>query len=172
MYIICYRQVFVGIQLNSARFYKGATTTSAALGSGALAGDVKWVSEHSYMALHPPSEGCVLGPLPGNGGEAVYVAWLSKKGDLSLCRNWRGICLLDVTSKILLSVLVARMKVVMKSLTLTPKWAFGKAGLKFSGCSPPSLGSRSGKSKDWKRRRCLSTSSTRLARFRERRFSL
>ena len=28
---------------------------------------------------------------------------------LSLCKNWRGICLLDISSKILSSVLVARM---------------------------------------------------------------
>ena len=39
---------------------------------------------------------------------------LPKKGDLSLCKNWRGICLLDVASKIFSSVLVARMGVVME----------------------------------------------------------
>jgi hypothetical protein len=67
------------------------------------------------MALHPPPEDRVLGPLPGDGGEEkynarlmVHLVMLSKKGDLSLCKNWRGICLLDITSKILLSVLVAR----------------------------------------------------------------
>jgi hypothetical protein len=101
--------------------YKGATTISAAMASGASAGDVKWDLEHGYMALHPPSEDRVLGPLPGDGGEAKYDAWLMarlvllpKKGDLSLCKNWRGICLLDVASKIFSSVLVARMGVVME----------------------------------------------------------
>ena len=39
---------------------------------------------------------------------------LPKKGDLSLCKNCRGICLLDVASKIFSSVLVARMRVVME----------------------------------------------------------
>ena len=50
-----------------------------------------------------------------------YDAWLMarlvllpKKGDLSLCMNWRGICLLDVASKIFSSVLVARMGAVME----------------------------------------------------------
>jgi hypothetical protein len=64
------------------------------MASGASAGDVKWDLEHGYMALHPPSETCVLGPLPGDGGEAKYGAWLMarlvllpKKGDLSLCKN-------------------------------------------------------------------------------------
>jgi hypothetical protein len=72
--------------------------------------------EHGYMALNPPSEDRVLGPLPGDGGEAKYGAWLMarlvrlpKKGDLSLCKNWCGIFLLGVASKIFSSVLLARM---------------------------------------------------------------
>jgi len=40
---------------------------------------------------------------------------LPKKGDLSLCKNWRGICLLDVFSKIMSSILVARMSELMKT---------------------------------------------------------
>ena len=101
--------------------YKGATTIAAAMASGASAADVKWDLEHGFMALHPPPEDRVLGPLPGDGGEVKYDAWLMarlvllpKKGDLSLCKNWRGICLLDVASKIFSSVLVARMGVVME----------------------------------------------------------
>ena len=39
---------------------------------------------------------------------------LAKKGDLGLCKNWRGICLLDVASKILDSVMVDRMQNVME----------------------------------------------------------
>ena len=39
---------------------------------------------------------------------------LPKKGDLSLCKNWRGICLLDVASKIFSSLLVRRMQIVME----------------------------------------------------------
>jgi hypothetical protein len=41
---------------------------------------------------------------------------LPKKGDLSLCKNWRGICLLDVSSKIMSSILVARMSELMKTI--------------------------------------------------------
>jgi ribosomal protein S26 len=122
--------------------YKGATTISAAMASGASAGDVKWDLEHGYMALHLPPDDRVLGPLPGDGGEAKYGAWLmarlvllSKKGDLSLCKNWRGICLLGVASKIFSSVLVARMEVVMESLALTLKWVFGGTGVQSTGCS-------------------------------------
>ena len=39
---------------------------------------------------------------------------LPKKGDLGLCKNWRGICLLDIASKILDSVLVQRLQAVME----------------------------------------------------------
>jgi hypothetical protein len=94
--------------------YKGATTIAAAMASGASAGDVKWALEHGYMAFHPPPEGRVPGPLPGDGGEAEYGARLMarlvlppKIGDLSLCKNWRRICLVDVTSKFFSSAFVA-----------------------------------------------------------------
>ena len=39
---------------------------------------------------------------------------LPKKGDLSLCKNWRAICLLDIASKILSTVIVARMQLVQE----------------------------------------------------------
>ena len=65
----------------------------------------------------------VLGPLPGDEGGVVYDSWLMarlvllpKKGDLSLCKNWRGICLLDISSKILSSVLVAPMGELMNRI--------------------------------------------------------
>jgi hypothetical protein len=35
---------------------------------------------------------------------------LPKKGDLSLCNNWRGITLLSIPSKILCSVILQRIK--------------------------------------------------------------
>lgn len=51
----------------------------------------------------------------------IYEEWLvdrlrllPKKGDLALCKNWRGICLLDIASKILSSVLVKRMQILQE----------------------------------------------------------
>ena len=44
---------------------------------------------------------------------------LHKKGDLSLCKNWRAICLLDIASKILSTVIVARMQLVQEKEGLT-----------------------------------------------------
>jgi hypothetical protein len=43
---------------------------------------------------------------------------------LSLCKNWRGICLLDVASKVFSSVLVARMQVVMEKYGMDPQAGF------------------------------------------------
>jgi hypothetical protein len=50
-----------------------------------------------------------------------YAEWnnarlvlLPKNGDLSLCKNWRGICLLDIASKILSSMCVSRLQTVME----------------------------------------------------------
>ena len=49
-----------------------------------------------------------------------YPEWLKaklvllpKKGDLGMPKNWRGICLLDIASKLLSCVLVERLKEVM-----------------------------------------------------------
>jgi hypothetical protein len=74
--------------------YKGATTISAAKASGASAGDVKSDLKHGQMAVHPPFEVRILGPFPGDGGNAKYGAWLvarlmllPKKGGLLLCKN-------------------------------------------------------------------------------------
>jgi hypothetical protein len=51
----------------------------------------------------------------------VYEEWLiarmkilPKKGKLSLCKNWRAICLLDIASKILSTVIVASMQLVQE----------------------------------------------------------
>ena len=62
-----------------------------------------------------------LGPLADDSTGLRYCEWdvarlvlLPKKGDLSFCKNWRGICLLDVASKIFSSMLVRRMQVVME----------------------------------------------------------
>ena len=61
----------------------------------------------------------------------IYDEWLvarlkllPKKGDLSLCKNWRGICLLDIASKILSSVLVQRMHHVQNLEGLLEQFGF------------------------------------------------
>jgi hypothetical protein len=45
---------------------------------------------------------------------AARMKLLPKKGDLAQCKNWRAICLLDIASKILSCVLVARMAYVQE----------------------------------------------------------
>ena len=53
-------------------------------------------------------------------GGICYPEWLKaklvlfKKGDLGQPKNWRGICLLDIASKILSCVMVERLKGVME----------------------------------------------------------
>ena len=78
--------------------------------------DLRYDLKHGFWTLLAPPVGRVLGPLPGNDGEIVYDSWLMarlvllpKKGDLSMCKDWRGISLLDISSKISSSVLVTRM---------------------------------------------------------------
>jgi hypothetical protein len=54
---------------------------------------------------------------------------LPKKGDLSLTKNWRGICLLDIASKIVASVCVQRMQIVQEAEGLEAQAGFrGKRG--------------------------------------------
>ena len=55
-------------------------------------------SEHGFAGI---------GPFADDTTGLRYTEWdvarlvlLPKKGDLSFCKNWRGICLLDVASKI------------------------------------------------------------------------
>ena len=71
-----------------------------------------------------------LDPNSDDGG-LVVPEWLigrlkllPKKGDLGLCKNWRGICLLDVASKILSCVLVTRMQNVMEEHGLESQTGF------------------------------------------------
>ena len=68
-------------------------------------------------------DGTPLAARTSDDGGLTYAEWsaarlvlLPKKGDLSLCKNWRGICLLDIGSKILSNVLVKRMQVLMEQV--------------------------------------------------------
>jgi hypothetical protein len=61
----------------------------------------------------------------------VYEDWqvarlklLPKKGDLSQCKNWRGICLLDIASKILSSIMTARLGIVQQDHGLESQAGF------------------------------------------------
>ena len=49
---------------------------------------------------------------------------LPKKGDLSQCKNWRGICLLDIASKIFSNVLVARLQNAQEALGMEAQCGF------------------------------------------------
>jgi len=112
--------------------YKAYTNLNDALAHGARSADFRHNLDHGFLNLLAPPVGRVLGPLPGNEGEVVYDSWLmarlvllSRKGDLSLCKNWRGICLLDISSKILSSsVLVARMGELMKKIGMESQVGF------------------------------------------------
>jgi hypothetical protein len=46
--------------------------------------------------------------------DVARLVLLPKDGELSLCKNWRGICLLDIASKIFSSMCVKRLKSVME----------------------------------------------------------
>jgi hypothetical protein len=61
----------------------------------------------------------------------MYPEWLvarlkllPKKGDLGQCKNWRGICLLDIASKILSSIAVARMQQVFERIGMESQNGF------------------------------------------------
>ena len=52
------------------------------------------------------------------------ISLCKKKGDLSLCKNWRGICLLVVCSKLLSSILVRRLPIVMEEFGMDAQTDF------------------------------------------------
>ena len=94
------------------------------MGCGCSRADLGWDWERGFVEVFDP----VLlrgraepGPIADDSQGLRYAEWdvaklvlLPKKGDLSLCKNWRGICLLDVASKIFSSLLVRRMQIVME----------------------------------------------------------
>jgi hypothetical protein len=73
--------------------------------------DLTWDLKHNFVEIFDPA----LLVLPRDEVEVLaddsnrmrYAEWdiarlvlFPKNGDLSLCKNWRGICQLDITSKI------------------------------------------------------------------------
>ena len=104
--------------------YKRCTTTETALACGCRRTDLTWDWKHGFVEVFDsalPLDREAPGMLADDTTGMRYAEWdvarlvlLPKKGDLSLCKNWRGICLLDVTSKIFSSMLVRRMQIVME----------------------------------------------------------
>ena len=91
---------------------------------GCLRADLEWDWKRGFVEVFDPAllQGrAEPGPIADDSRGLRYAEWdvaklvlLPKKGDLSLCKNWRGICLLDVASKIFSSLLVRRMQIVME----------------------------------------------------------
>ena len=108
--------------------YKSATSIEDALSRGAKSEDIKWDLERKFLRLHDPAlepSDALNSALADDSTGLVYEEWLvarlkllPKKGDLSQCKNWRGICLLDVASKVMSSILVRRMQEVLKECGL------------------------------------------------------
>jgi exonuclease III len=104
------------------------TTITQALERGAKRSQlVQWLDKKVLLPHDPVDEPDLSDnlPLKDDASGAVYPEWevarlnlLPKKGDLSLCKNWRGICLLDIASKILSSIMVGRMQLVQKEFGL------------------------------------------------------
>jgi hypothetical protein len=104
--------------------YKSATSIKQAIENGATVGDLTWDLKHKYLKLHDPAlkpKENPTAPLADDSTGLIYDEWLvarlkllPKKGDLTLCKNWRGISLLDVASKVMSSILVKRMQEVLK----------------------------------------------------------
>jgi hypothetical protein len=102
---------------------------------GATAADLKFDSLKGYLRFHDPRielpEANETSATESSTAGLVYEEWLAarlkllpKKGDLTQCKNWRGICLLDVASKVLSSILVQRMQAVLKELGLEIQTGF------------------------------------------------
>ena len=104
--------------------YKHASTIREAMEMGCRSADLPFDWKRGYLKLHDPAldQGREeRGPLTDDSEGLMYAEWsaarlvlLPKKGDLSLCKNWRGICLLDVASKLMSSMMVRRMQLVIE----------------------------------------------------------
>ena len=105
--------------------YSKSTTIQEALDSGATRPDLIQDVDNGWLILIDPA--CdvnleVEDKKPDSDKDAlIYEEWLiarlkllPKKGDLQLTNNWRGICLLDISSKVVSSVIVSRMSLVQE----------------------------------------------------------
>jgi hypothetical protein len=106
--------------------YKHTTTIAEAKAYGCQTGDLRWAWQRGDILLFDPAlegDGTPMAARASDDGGLTYAGWsaarlvlLPKKGDLMLAKNWRGICLLDIGSKILSNVMVKRMQALMEQV--------------------------------------------------------
>ena len=121
----------VNVRLKNAyKKYSSASTVEEALARGSY---IEWLAEDLEAGHLTIEENFTLPPTePGADADGIiYDEWLQarmkllpKKGDLSLCKNWRAICLLDIASKIVSSILSNRMMMVMEATGLETQAGF------------------------------------------------
>ena len=106
--------------------YKRATTIAQAIASGATSEDLETDYLDGRIILYDPLESPevpTLGLRADDTDGLRYPQWetarltlLPKKGDLQLCKNWRGVSLLDVGSKIFSTIVVGRLMKLMEEV--------------------------------------------------------
>jgi hypothetical protein len=115
--------------------YCESVTLQDAIHKGATRPDLIKDVDKQWLILHDPAldlPKSVNTKQPNSdNGALMYEEWLisrlkllPKKGDLSLPKNWRGICLLDIASKIMSSVMAARMSLVQEQEGLEEQTGF------------------------------------------------
>lgn len=115
--------------------YSKCKTIPEALANGALPADLKTDYEKGYLTIQNPDSEVPAEPevkiLDADKDGVQFAEWLvarlkllPKKGDLHLPSNWRGICLLDIASKVVSSVLVARMSLIQHEEGLESQCGF------------------------------------------------
>jgi hypothetical protein len=115
--------------------YSVGSTINEAIELGASLNDLKTDLEKGYLTIldnvfDKPVDTDVRDPDADKDGRKIEewsvarLKLLPKKGNLALPKNWRGICLLDIASKVMSSVVVARMAKVQEHEGLEAQTGF------------------------------------------------